>query len=86
MNKKIARWEFLKLCGGASAALMASTMVFSSCEESTVEPGPGPPLVRRVEELINRMSLDEKIHMVHGALAYEIAGGYIPPISGLGIP
>ena len=32
------------------------------------------------------MSLDEKIHMVHGALAYEIAGGYIPPISGLGIP
>jgi beta-glucosidase len=86
VNKKIARWEFLKLCGGASATLMASTIVFSSCEESTVEPGPGPTLVRRVEELINRMSLDEKIHMVHGALAYEIAVGYIAPLAKLGIP
>ena len=86
MNKKIARWEFLKLCGGASAALMASTLVFSSCEESTVEPGPEQPLIGRVEELINRMSLDEKIHMVHGVLAYEIASGYVPPIAKLGIP
>ncbi len=86
MNKKIARWEFLKLCGGASAALMASTIVLSSCEETDVEPGPGPPLVRRVEELINRMSLDEKIHMVHGAPQHEVATGYVPPIAKLGIP
>jgi len=32
------------------------------------------------------MTLGEKIQMVHGARPFEIASGYVPPVSGLGIP
>jgi beta-glucosidase len=86
MNNKITRQEFLKVAGGASAALLASSVVLGSCEESAVEPGPGRPVEERVEELIDQMTLHEKIQMVHGARPLEIAVGYVPPISGLGIP
>ncbi len=86
MNNKITRQEFLKVAGGASAALLASSVVLGSCEESAVEPGPGRPVEERIEELIDRMTLHEKIQMVHGARPFEIAVGYVPPISGLGIP
>jgi beta-glucosidase len=32
------------------------------------------------------MTLGEKVQMVHGAQPFEIASGYVPPVSGLGIP
>jgi beta-glucosidase len=41
---------------------------------------------KRVEELIDQMTLGEKVQMVHGAQPFEIASGYVPPVSGLGIP
>jgi beta-glucosidase len=87
INKKITRQEFLQVAaGGASAALLASSVVLGSCEESAVEPGPGRPVEERVEELVDQMTLGEKVQMVHGARPFEVASGYIPPVSGLGIP
>jgi beta-glucosidase len=86
INKKMTRQEFLKVAGGTSAALLASSVGLSSCKGSVVEPGPGRSVEVRVEELIDRMTLGEKIQMVHGARPFEIAVGYVPPISGLGIP
>jgi beta-glucosidase len=86
VNKKITRQEFLKVAGGASAALLASSVVLGSCEESAVEPDTGRPVEERVKELIDQMTLGEKVQMVHGAQPFEIASGYVPPVSGLGIP
>jgi hypothetical protein len=48
INKKITRQEFLKVAGGASAAVLASSVVLGSCEESAVELGPGQPVEKRV--------------------------------------
>jgi beta-glucosidase len=86
IKKKFTRQEFLKVAGGASAALLASSVVLSSCEGTVVEPGPERSVEERIEELIDRMTLGEKIQMVHGERPFEIAVGYVPPLSELGIP
>ncbi len=75
-HKKITRREFLIAGGAASVALLASSIALSSCEEH---------LAKRVAALVDQMTLDEKIQMVHGRQPSD-ATGYIPPISRLDIP
>lgn len=82
MKNKVTRAEFLKAGGAVSAALVAGTALGTTkaagASQSSVE--------GRVEDLLSRMTLDEKIHMVHGEGSLEVAVGYVPPIERLGIP
>jgi beta-glucosidase len=86
-KKEITRRQFLKAAGVASAALLAGSVVLRSHkEDTTVERELNRPMEERVEALIDQMTLDEKIQMVHGASPSKVADGYVPPIPRLGIP
>ena len=78
-----------------TASGLALLMMLPSCGGST--PDPPPPTAapdERADYLVGQMTLDEKLHLVHGGAAFDWggqllprgAGGWIPGISRLNIP
>ena len=86
MRNKVTRREFLKVGGAVSIALLAGPAVLGACGRPSTAPEPERTVEERVEALLGRMTLDEKIQTVHGVERYDIATGYVPPIERLDFP
>ena len=84
---------FLYVAGGVAAFAAIVIAVHAS------EPGPSgnPDPDARADALVRAMTLDEKIHLLHGTLGFAYAGrpapdgahggaGFVPPLPRLGIP
>ncbi|QEU95916.1 beta-glucosidase family protein [Streptomyces kanamyceticus] len=88
MSDSVSRRSALGLLGGAItvAAAVTADAAFPSyaAVRARRETGAGP----RVESLIGRLTLDEKISLLHGADDPEGLGqaGYVPGVPRLGIP
>lgn len=76
------------ILGSTVGAAIASTVGIGSAKETTPQSKQtnSEPDWDRVDTLISKMTVDEKVRMVHGGVAYKYAVGYIPPIERLGIP
>jgi beta-glucosidase len=92
MSDTVSRRTALRLLGGSIAVAAAATSTGFTAPMSPTdatardrpEPGAGP----RVESLIAKLTLDEKISLLHGATDPESLGqaGYIPGVKRLAIP
>lgn len=85
MSHTFSRRSALRLVGGAIAVAAAATSPdFVPRAHADPRPGAGP----RVEGLIRRLTLDEKISLLHGATDPQSLGqaGYVPGVPRLGIP
>ncbi|MGW2227329.1 beta-glucosidase [Streptomyces formicae] len=88
MSDSVSRRSALGLLGGAITVAAAITAGAAPPSYAAVrarrDPGAGP----RVESLIGRLTLDEKISLLHGADDPEGRGqaGYVPGVPRLGIP
>ncbi|MET7480185.1 glycoside hydrolase family 3 N-terminal domain-containing protein [Streptomyces sp. NPDC005648] len=86
MSDTVSRRSALRLMGGAIAVATAATggLVPPAHAQARPEKGAGP----RVEGLIARLTLDEKISLLHGATDPASLGqaGYVPGVPRLGIP
>ena len=84
---------FLRVAGGLAAFAAIVIAVHAS------EPGPSgnPDPDARADALVRAMTLDEKIHLLHGTLGFAYEGrpapdgarggaGFVPPLPRLGIP
>ncbi|WP_151475643.1 beta-glucosidase family protein [Streptomyces albicerus] len=83
----VSRRSALRLLGGATAVALAATAGLPSLAHAAAarrEPAAGP----RVERLVARLTLDEKISLLHGATDPKDLGqaGYVPGVERLGIP
>ncbi|MEU9183672.1 glycoside hydrolase family 3 C-terminal domain-containing protein [Streptomyces sp. NPDC048484] len=85
MSDTVSRRSVLRLLGGATAVALAATTGSPAPARAAVrEPAAGP----RVESLLTRLTLDEKISLLHGATDPKSLGqaGYVPGVERLGIP
>ncbi|MEU6251951.1 glycoside hydrolase family 3 N-terminal domain-containing protein [Streptomyces sp. NPDC047043] len=86
MTDTVSRRSALRLLGGAIAVAAAATSGLTPPAHALDRPeaGAGP----RVEGLIGKLTLDEKISLLHGATDPDSLGqaGYIPGVARLGIP
>jgi len=86
MSDTVSRRSALRLMGGAIAVATAATggLTPPAHAEARPEAGAGP----RVEGLIAKLTLDEKISLLHGATDPASLGqaGYVPGVPRLGIP
>ncbi|WP_326724524.1 MULTISPECIES: beta-glucosidase [unclassified Streptomyces] len=85
MSHTFSRRSTLRLLGGAIAVAAAATATGSApLAYAQNRSGAGP----RVEGLIGRLTLDEKISLLHGATDPASLGqaGYVPGVPRLGIP
>ncbi|WP_406322320.1 beta-glucosidase [Streptomyces sp. NBC_00519] len=86
MTDTVSRRSALRLLGGAIAVASAATSGLTPPAHALDRPeaGAGP----RVEGLVARLTLDEKISLLHGATDPDSLGqaGYVPPVERLGIP
>ncbi|MFC8515214.1 beta-glucosidase [Streptomyces sp. NPDC057257] len=86
MTDTVSRRSALRLLGGAIAVAAAATGGLTSPAHAQTRPeaGAGP----RVEGLIGKLTLDEKISLLHGATDPASLGqaGYVPGVARLGIP
>ncbi|MEU5702925.1 beta-glucosidase family protein [Streptomyces aurantiacus] len=85
MSDTVSRRSVLRLLGGATAVALAATTGGPAPARAAVrEPAAGP----RVEGLLTRLTLDEKISLLHGATDPRSLGqaGYVPGVARLGIP
>ncbi|MFI6939001.1 beta-glucosidase [Streptomyces sp. NPDC050418] len=85
----VSRRSALRLLGAAVAVASAATVglaVPAHAADATRRPGPGAG--PRVESLIAKLTLDEKITLLHGADDPRGLGqaGYVPGVARLGIP
>ncbi|MFJ2261030.1 beta-glucosidase [Streptomyces sp. NPDC087844] len=84
-RRPVSRRSVLRLLGGATAVALAAT---------TGSPAPARAAVReraagpRVKGLLARLTLDEKVSLLHGATDPKSLGqaGYVPGVARLGIP
>ncbi|WP_314413953.1 beta-glucosidase family protein [Streptomyces sp. DSM 40484] len=84
-RRPVSRRSALRLLGGATAVALAATAGGPTpARAAGREPASGP----RVESLLNRLTLDEKISLLHGATDPKALGqaGYVPGVARLGIP
>ncbi|MFE6409715.1 beta-glucosidase [Streptomyces sp. NPDC057837] len=84
------RRSALRLLGGA-IAVTAATPLSAHARAANAVPAPeghGPRGTARVEGLLARLTLDEKISLLHGATDPRPLGqaGYVPGVGRLGIP
>lgn len=97
MPDTVSRRSALRLLGGATAVALAATTGSPAAARAagTTATGPagsartaGPVASARVEGLLARLTLDEKISLLHGAADPETLGqaGYVPGVKRLGIP
>ncbi|MFI7400342.1 beta-glucosidase [Streptomyces sp. NPDC049541] len=86
MTDTVSRRSALRLLGGAIAVATAATsgLTFPAHALDRPEAGAGA----RVEGLIGKLTLDEKISLLHGATDAKSLGqaGYVPAVPRLGIP
>ncbi|MEU1442320.1 beta-glucosidase, partial [Streptomyces mirabilis] len=86
MSHTFSRRSTLRLLGGAIAVAAAATTATGPVPLARAESrsGAGP----RVEGLIGKLTLDEKISLLHGATDPASLGqaGYVPGVPRLGIP
>ncbi|MGI5452936.1 beta-glucosidase [Streptomyces sp. CA-249302] len=86
MTDTVSRRSALRLLGGAIAVAAAATGGLTPPAHAQTRPdaGAGP----RVEGLIGKLTLDEKISLLHGATDPASLGqaGYVPGVARLGIP
>lgn len=85
MSHTFSRRSALRLVGGAVAVAAAAT---SPGFAPSAHAASGPDAGQRVEGLIRRLTLDEKISLLHGAADPESLGqaGFVPGVPRLGIP
>ncbi|MDN3027682.1 glycoside hydrolase family 3 N-terminal domain-containing protein [Streptomyces sp. S.PB5] len=86
MPETVSRRSTLRLLGGAIAVATAATTGITPAAHARARPdrGAGP----RVEGLLAKLTLDEKISLLHGATDPAPLGqaGYVPGVERLGIP
>lgn len=84
MSHTFSRRSALRLLGGAIAVAAAATTGSAPLAHAESRSGAGP----RVEGLIGKLTLDEKISLLHGATDPASLGqaGYVPGVPRLGIP
>lgn len=86
MSDTVSRRSALRLLGGAIAVATAATSGRTPPAQALEKPeaGAGP----RVEGLLARLTLDEKISLLHGATDPDPLGqaGHVPGVERLGIP
>lgn len=81
MRNAMTRREFLRVGGTASAAaLVGSAALGSGGGVARAQAG------QTVDSIIGRMTLQDKIHLVHGKNSLDVAVGYVPPLEGVGVP
>ncbi|MBH1936658.1 glycoside hydrolase family 3 C-terminal domain-containing protein [Streptomyces sp. AV19] len=84
-----SRRQALGLLGGTAAALALLTATGPAAQATPVAALPDlPDLPERVRTLLGKLTLDEKISLVHGAAdpKHTGAAGYVPGVPRLGIP
>ncbi|MFC7310659.1 beta-glucosidase [Streptomyces monticola] len=93
MSDTVSRRSALRLIGSAAAVAAAATAGLATPAHATapVQPRPGgrgPFAGPRVESLVARLTLDEKLSLLHGGTDPENLGqaGYVPGVPRLGIP
>ncbi|MFD8305966.1 beta-glucosidase [Streptomyces sp. NPDC059690] len=86
MSDPVSRRSALRLMSGAIAVAAAATGGFTPAAHAQSRPGAGAG--PRVEGLLARLTLDEKISLLHGATDPASLGqaGYVPGVARLGIP
>ncbi|MFG2720454.1 beta-glucosidase [Streptomyces sp. NPDC048416] len=87
MSDTVSRRSALRLLGGAVTVAAAATGTLAA-PAALARPRTGPPASPRVDTLISRLTLDEKISLLHGAADPHGLGqaGYLPGVPRLGIP
>ncbi|MFF3643224.1 beta-glucosidase [Streptomyces sp. NPDC002564] len=88
MSHSVSRRSALRLAGGAIAVAAAATAGTAVPSHAAARSRQGPGAGRRVESLVGRLTLDEKISLLHGATDPKSLGqaGYVPGVPRLGIP
>ncbi|HEY8979488.1 MAG TPA: glycoside hydrolase family 3 C-terminal domain-containing protein [Streptomyces sp.] len=84
-----SRRDLIKRLGGTAAALSFLAAAGPLATPAGAQPqAPGPAGSQRVRSLLGRLTLDEKISLVHGATDPQRLGqaGYLPGVPRLGIP
>ncbi|RPF31810.1 beta-glucosidase [Streptomyces sp. TLI_185] len=86
MTDTVSRRSALRLLGGAIAVATAATTGLTPPAHALDRPEAGAG--SRVEGLIGKLTLDEKISLLHGATDAKSLGqaGYVPAVERLGIP
>ena len=87
MSDTVSRRSVLRLLSGATAVALAATAGPPSLAHAAAarrQPAAGP----RVEGLLTKLTLDEKLSLLHGATDPKALGqaGYVPGVERLGIP
>ncbi|MFC8198419.1 beta-glucosidase [Streptomyces sp. NPDC057298] len=84
MSDTVSRRSVLRLLGGATAVALAATTGLPTPARAAAREAAGP----RVESLLTRLTLDEKISLLHGAPDPKSLGqaGHVPGVERLGIP
>ncbi|MHC3472259.1 beta-glucosidase family protein [Streptomyces sp. 7R007] len=88
MTDTVSRRSALRLLGGAITVAAAATGGLTPPAQAHPLARPDAPAGRRVEALIGKLTLDEKISLLHGATDPASLGqaGYVPGVPRLGIP
>ncbi|MGV9456889.1 beta-glucosidase [Streptomyces sp. NPDC003635] len=88
MTDTVSRRTALRLVGGAVAVAAAATGGIAPPSSAHAQGRPDPSAGRRVESLLGKLTLDEKISLLHGATDPTPLGqaGYVPGVPRLGIP
>jgi beta-glucosidase len=88
MTDTVSRRSALRLLGGAIAVATAATTGLVSPSQAYAQARPEAGAGPRVEGLLARLTLDEKISLLHGATDPNSLGqaGYIPGVPRLKIP
>ncbi|MEU7584005.1 glycoside hydrolase family 3 C-terminal domain-containing protein [Streptomyces sp. NPDC041068] len=88
MSDSVSRRSALGLLGGAIAVAAAATAGLAAPSHAAARARQGPGAGPRVESLLGKLTLDEKISLLHGATDPKHLGqaGYVPGVPRLGIP
>ncbi|MER5305217.1 glycoside hydrolase family 3 C-terminal domain-containing protein [Streptomyces lasiicapitis] len=88
MSDTVSRRTTLRLMGGAVAVAAAATAGLPVPAHSAAYRRRGPGAGPRVESLVRRLTLDEKVSLLHGGSDPKGLGqaGYVPGVPRLGIP
>ncbi|MET7699405.1 glycoside hydrolase family 3 C-terminal domain-containing protein [Streptomyces sp. NPDC005485] len=88
MSDTVSRRSALRLLGGAIAVAAAATSGLTPPAHAAALDRQNPSMGPRVEGLVSKLTLDEKISLLHGATDPDSLGqaGYVPGVPRLSIP